>query len=289
MISRLRFISLLGLIFLTMLSARSSERTEPGITLHLISDHTAISPGASFWVALQIDLEPGWHSYWKHPGIVGLPFGVEWHLPPGFEAGPLLWAPPQKVKMGPYTAYGYRQQALLLTQMSAPRSLSPGSAAPLLASLTWMACSNTEGCYPSNGERTLLMPVHKEKTRSAHASDVEKAQARLPQPLPLSKWDSHVDRGNEEEIILRLQPRSSDGFPSATADYYFFSDDAQVHSDRPQSWKIGEDGSLTLRLITTEFAPHDPKALSGLLYHSQGWPCLDGNPFAQVSAPWPRP
>ena len=47
--------------------------------------------GQTFWLGLQLQHEPHWHTYWLNPGDSGLPTQLSWTLPQGLSAGDVLW------------------------------------------------------------------------------------------------------------------------------------------------------------------------------------------------------
>ena len=63
---------------------------------HLVADVVSVSPGTSFDLGVLLEMEEGWHVYWRNNGDSGGPTRVEWMLPAGFEAGPLRWPAPHK-------------------------------------------------------------------------------------------------------------------------------------------------------------------------------------------------
>jgi thiol:disulfide interchange protein DsbD len=63
-------------------------------------------------VGLYFKLEPGWHIYWKNPGDAGLPPRIQWTLPAGITAGPLLFPAPKRLALGPLMDYGYEGEVL---------------------------------------------------------------------------------------------------------------------------------------------------------------------------------
>ena len=100
----MRLIFGLSLLFTTTLTAEPVR--EGALITELVSSKQSISPGETIDIALRIKHDKGWHTYWKSPGIVGVPTGIDWKLPDGFKAGKILWPQPETVKMGPYNAYG---------------------------------------------------------------------------------------------------------------------------------------------------------------------------------------
>src|SRR5262245_53837871 len=66
------------------------------LKIELVSEVTSIVPGKPFYVGLHLQHQPGDHTYWRFPGIVGVPTGIKWELPEGFKAGPIEWPEPQR-------------------------------------------------------------------------------------------------------------------------------------------------------------------------------------------------
>ena len=105
-----------SLALLFSLALASAEQETQGADLKFVAAVSAIQPGVPFTVALHIRHEEGFHTYWKAPGIVGLPTMIEWKLPPGFSAGPIEWPSPELVDMASHPAHGYHRDVLLLTK-----------------------------------------------------------------------------------------------------------------------------------------------------------------------------
>ena len=61
----------------------------------MFADHPAAAPGQSVWVALDLRIKPGWHTYWRTPGDSGLPTTIKWTLPDGVTAGDIQWPVPR--------------------------------------------------------------------------------------------------------------------------------------------------------------------------------------------------
>jgi DsbC/DsbD-like thiol-disulfide interchange protein len=52
------------------------------VKARLVSEVNAVGPGQSFWIALELDIRDGWHTYWRNPGDSGEPTKLAWQLPP---------------------------------------------------------------------------------------------------------------------------------------------------------------------------------------------------------------
>jgi thiol:disulfide interchange protein DsbD len=156
------------------------------VKARLVSEVGAIAPGQSVWVALELQIRDGWHTYWRNPGDSGQATSLTWSLPPGFTAGDILWTTPHRFELPPLVNYGYAKHAVHLVQVTAPRDLKPGSSIVLQAKASWLVCSDV--CIPEDAALQLKLPV----SASAAAADPEDAglfataRSDLPNPEPAS-------------------------------------------------------------------------------------------------------
>ena len=68
----------------------------------LVSEQDSIAPGQSIWVALELDIRDGWHTYWRNPGDAGQATALTWALPTGWSASEILWPAPERfIRMVP--------------------------------------------------------------------------------------------------------------------------------------------------------------------------------------------
>src|ERR1700722_13414661 len=105
----------------------SSVRQEhKPVTVDLLSEEDSINPGRSFWVGVRLKMDKGWDTYWVNPGDSGFPTKVTWHVPDGFNVGPLNWPYPEKFSQETLTAYGYTDSVLLLAEVTPPKNISVG-------------------------------------------------------------------------------------------------------------------------------------------------------------------
>lgn len=148
------------------------------VTVELISEVTSAAPGASFWVALKLDHEKHWHTYWINDGDSGLPTKITWTLPEGFAAGPIVWPAPQRLPMPPLMSYGYEGSAWLLTEITPPASWT-GDVIELKARVSWLMCK--EVCIPGKASLALSIPVTTEPVIDPnHTAGFADARRRVP-------------------------------------------------------------------------------------------------------------
>jgi thiol:disulfide interchange protein DsbD len=151
-----------------------------GVTARLLADAAATAPGDTFLVGIEIEMEKGWHTYWENGGDAGLPTTVEWKLPEGFSAGPILWPVPHRyAEEGDIVTFGYEDRVLLLTEIFVAESATV-SAASIQARVDWLQCK--ELCIPGGADVALAIPVES-AARAASAEIATKfrnANAQLP-------------------------------------------------------------------------------------------------------------
>src|SRR6202166_5415633 len=141
------------------------------VKARLVSEVSTIAPGQSFWVALELNIRDGWHTYWRNPGDSGQATTLKWQLPPGFTAGDIIWPTPHRFELPPLVNYGYAKHAVHLINITAPSDLKAGAPIALSAKASWLVCSDV--CIPEDADLQLKLPVNGE------AGGVDPADAAL--------------------------------------------------------------------------------------------------------------
>ena len=116
----------------------------------LVSEQDAVVAGSTFWVAIDMALDDGWHVYWQNPGDSGLTPKIKWTVPSGVKAGQVQWPYPQRIVLGPLTSYGYEHEAILLVPITVDESLKSSSNVNIHAHVDWLACFDM--CMPGRAE-----------------------------------------------------------------------------------------------------------------------------------------
>src|SRR5580693_3928851 len=161
----------------------STVNTE-NVKARLVSEVSAVGPGQTFWVALELEIRDGWHTYWRNPGDSGEPTKLAWQLPNGFSAGDIVWTTPHRFEIAPLVNYGYAKHAIHLVQLTAPKDLKAGSAVPLAAKASWLVCSDV--CIPEDANLQLSMPTRTQAgaVDTAAAALFTTARSELPSAQP---------------------------------------------------------------------------------------------------------
>ena len=142
----------------------------------IVSAVTATGTRAALPLGLQLDLDEGWHIYWRSPGEAGLPPSLS--IEPGSEnvvSAEFLWpAPRQSVEQGQLVTRTYSGNVLLPVRLHLER---PGRPATLVAGVEYQVCHQI--CIPVRIDARLHVPAGP-ATPSSHARLVAEAEARVP-------------------------------------------------------------------------------------------------------------
>ena len=126
----------------------------------LVHAPKGIVAGQTFWLGLQLQHLPHWHTYWRNPGDSGLATELQWQLPEGLTADPLIWPAPQKIPVGSMANYGYEGRVLLVTPVQVGPKFKPSANAadiPLQLHATWLVCK--QECIPQEGDFSVRVPL----------------------------------------------------------------------------------------------------------------------------------
>jgi thiol:disulfide interchange protein DsbD len=170
----------------------------------LVVAQAAVAPGDALQVALRLEHDPHWHTYWINPGDSGLATRLTWTLPAGAEAGPIRWPAPERLPVGPLVNFGYSGTLLLPQEIRLPPDLATGQrfVADVLA--RWLVCR--EECIPGEATFRVDLPVEAVPRLDAGAAEtVVAALAAEPAMVTLDARFAAVG----EDIVVHLPPRDA--------------------------------------------------------------------------------
>lgn len=267
-----RFLLLL-IILHSAFVIRHSALAQEGLKLQLVSEQTAIVPGQPFTVGLWLDHDRGSHTYWRFPGIVGVPTQMKWNLPRGWKAGELVYPEPERTLMFQIKAQGFDRDVMLRAEITPPANLKVGESVTLTGLASWMCCGKT--CHPGSMELSLTLPVAATAEVNAKWHRLLDAErARVEQTC--DAWTSNASEKGDA-ITLVLKPATAAARVSKNqreADRIIvFTEDGWFDSDKPQTVLRDADGGLTITLIKADAYLGDkpPKTLRVILQNEDGW------------------
>jgi thiol:disulfide interchange protein/DsbC/DsbD-like thiol-disulfide interchange protein len=229
------------------------------VKARLVSEVSSVGPGQTFWVALELDIRDGWHTYWRNPGDSGEPTKLAWQLPPGFSAGDIVWTTPHRFEIAPLVNYGYAKHAFHLVQLTAPKDLKAGTAAPLAAKASWLVCSDV--CIPEDAQLTVSLPV------SAQAGALDPQAATLfsaaRSELPSAQPAPTTARIEGDKLIIRLGSEWGATLSQITSLAFFPYDEGGIEYGTPQILARAKDSvDLSMKV---GYQPPKAGAIRGVL------------------------
>jgi thiol:disulfide interchange protein/DsbC/DsbD-like thiol-disulfide interchange protein len=229
------------------------------VKAHLVSEVSAVAPGQSFWVALELNIRDGWHTYWRNPGDSGQATTLKWQLPPGFTAGDIVWATPHRFEIPPLVNYGYAKHAVHLVNITAPKDLQAGTAIVLAAKAGWLVCSDV--CIPEDAQLQLKLPV------SASSGAIDAADAGLftaaRGELPSAQLAPTTARIQGDKLVIALGKDWGATLPQIKSLAFFPYDEGGIEYAAPQTLTRSQDAvELAMKV---GYQPPQPGTLRGVL------------------------
>ena len=281
----LAFLCLLPAFLFTQALAQKGPDGKPITEQALLADTAAVEAGQAFTVGVHFKIAPRWHTYWQFGGAPSFPFGVEWELPEGWQAGPVGFPLP-KLVIDPdgQSLFAYEHEVFF------PVKITP-SAKPLTgevrigAKIKWQVCAET--CIAGNADLELKLPAGAAKP--ANAELFAKWMTQLPRDdAPPTKDVSYAAK--DKTLVVRVGGMATD----ATVEFF-----PQPPEDFGSTFEIGkkvtsETAADGARVFTFPFDEKVPANLawSGLLVVQktggvrEGW-MLGKTAVASSSAPKP--
>jgi thiol:disulfide interchange protein DsbD len=258
---RLRFFSLCLLLFAApLLSAQ--------VKVSLVATETSVAPGRPITVALRLDHEREWHTYWINPGT-GYPTSLTWELPPGWTAGNIQWPTPHVVKdrKGNITGNGYENVTYLPVVLTPPADARPGDIVTVRALADWLMCADV--CIPGEARVALDLRIAAEPPQRATGPGAEAAETvrTLPQDVP--GWEIAATRSGQT-VTLSLKA-GADAPRKDPTELWFFASDGFIQYDQPQTVRRGPGGEYLLDLPVAQAADQATARLTGVLASKSGW------------------
>ncbi len=126
----------------------------------IVSNRKSIQAGKTFMAGVKFKMEPGWHIYYKESGDAGMPTQIEWILPEGFSAGPLLWQEPKHFDEEGIKTNGYAGSTFIASQISVPANIKDLRSVSIEAKVKWLSCK--ESCIPGKDDLHLNLALGEE-------------------------------------------------------------------------------------------------------------------------------
>lgn len=245
------------LLWLGMLAIPALGQTTTRV--RLLADRDEVRPGTRLEVAVEMQMSPGWHTYWRTPsdsGLSGQATTIEWTLPAGVTAGEIRWPVPQREPEELEPVYAYSGRILLVV----PLTIGPAVAAgplELRARVKWLECE--KACVPGRAEVVARLTVGATERPSAAAAEIQAALARVPKEAGFPVEARWLDPGDQERGLALH-------FPAVPGRWEYFPHlpDGIVFGELPRDRIPSATGAKAYKLVKREGGAW-PASVSGLL------------------------
>jgi suppressor for copper-sensitivity B len=150
------FLCLLWITLALPLNAAGSDMAVTRtLTAQIVTAQDGVPGGsAALSAGLSFTLEPGWKTYWRSPGEVGLPPEISWEGSQNIRDIALSFPAPKRFTAFEIENFGYADAVLFPLQVQLER---PGEPARLQLEATVLVCA--EVCIPETVNLTLELPA----------------------------------------------------------------------------------------------------------------------------------
>jgi thiol:disulfide interchange protein DsbD len=261
----LLFLLFLLVLPLLALPAWAAPVQQPHSQAELIAERTAVAPGQALTVALRLQLEEGWHVYWKNPGDSGMATGIAWSLPAGLRAGAIQWPHPTRIDTGPLTSYGYEREVLLLVELHSRAALTSDAPVAIRAKADWLVCK--EICLPASADLALELPVATTEAPTDPRWEGAFAEARARLPASAEDWRVRASQRGDELTLQLTAPADAPRLD----DLAFFPEREGliVNAERQRFERTPTGYALHLRAAAQSFG--GARTLAGVLVAQSGF------------------
>jgi DsbC/DsbD-like thiol-disulfide interchange protein len=175
-----------------------------------------------------IKLDPGFKTYWRHPGESGLPPAFDWSRSSNVANIEVLWPAPTRFEDAGGVSYGYAGGIVLPVRVKPQDARQP---VRLVLKLDYGVCKDI--CIPAQADLLLTLP----KAGGSKQAPVMEALARVPKQQPLG--------APGELSILRLKPTAVEG--KTMIEVVVRAPDGQkpqLFAEGPENWFLAAAGEM---------------------------------------------
>ncbi|MEJ2544686.1 MAG: protein-disulfide reductase DsbD family protein [Calditrichaceae bacterium] len=239
---------------------------ESHVDARLLSEVKTVQPGGSFWVAAKLQMNEGWHTYWRNPGDSGLETSIEWNLPEGFTAGDINWPYPERISEPPLVIYGYHDAIYLLTKISVDKTVPVGQTVFLKAKVSWLECEAV--CIPGSADIKVRLEVKNEPMQINERYTETFANARSQLPISSEDWSLQAAT-NDKELLIQVKTPS--WFTGNIEQMVFYPYTTNFINNVSEQTLSKKDNQFQLKIELAKMKPQIPDTIRGILITESGW------------------
>lgn len=240
---------------------KAFAQTEPenNVVAQLVSDHKTVSAGQSFYLALRLDHNKDWHTYWKNPGDSGQPVQVIWEQTGSGQVEEMQFTTPVVIPTPPLVTYGYKDEVFLPFKANVDQAAATGQTITFKGTAKWLECRDI--CLPASADISQSVRVSAQPVKSRWHKSIHKTiETHLPQKA--DDWRQQAVYG-AESIQLTFQPPQ--GFARETFRFLPYSSGVIENSAEQKLAYDKASNTYTLSVPRNAFQQKAPTPLEGIL------------------------
>jgi DsbC/DsbD-like thiol-disulfide interchange protein len=177
--------------------------------VRLVSGTVDIDGAPALIAGVQLRMDPGWKTYWRHPGDSGVPPTFDWTGSKNLKHAEVLYPAPHRFADAGGTAIGYDDQVVFPVKLTPERD---GEPIELKLAFAYGLCKDL--CIPNDLSLGLTLDRN---TGKGDALLLESYLARVPKPardgvLPsVSNVEAKLDADKPELVVDAVFPPGATG------------------------------------------------------------------------------
>lgn len=228
-----------GLFALGLLGAPQAfgQQNDRRAEVRLIADQVQVAPGSTFYAGLQMDMDPGWHVYWRNAGDAGLPPRLileDGSTVSADALGEFLWPLPSllPISEGQIMDYGYKDRVVFAFPVTVPADAS--GTLRIEAEADYLICESI--CIPETADVSLSLPIGQPAEDRAGGSLIGEWIAKVPTAFA---GEAAI---KADEAPWQLSLRQPGGFEDG-AQIRFFPFRHEIRHSAEQPQRVGPEGA----------------------------------------------
>ena len=235
------------------------------ISVSLGCSVSSIQPGEEAWLVVEVQLEPGWHAYWKTAGETGFPTKIEWDLPDGVSVSPLIFPAPKYYQFQGLGSFVHENTFFLITKLELDNTIDSNSTIEIKGLFSTLVCDDSS-CIPFRTDIGVNIQINNHTIEDQLVTaKLEKAKANLP--VQLEDPDTGMIKVSDKSIDFFL--RSEDMKSYETESFYFFPESDLIDPSGEQVFFYDTNTStLGVKLKRNPSIAY-PEGIKGVLTHGE--------------------
>jgi suppressor for copper-sensitivity B len=208
MLKKFLVLIILGFYFLAPAPARAEE--PPHYTqARIFSSVEGVDQLQTVPIGIEVKLAPGWKTYWRTPGEVGLAPVFDWAGSGNFKKASVQWPSPTRFVSFDIDNFGYENEVTFPVDVTPEETGKPLSVA---LKLDLLVCNKI--CVPQSHRLSLTVPAG-----AAKVSAAQDALAKAVLKIPVSGDDKNfsvrklwLEEGDDKKIYLHVNAQATAAF-----------------------------------------------------------------------------